>query len=404
MNSQFEHLLLGNKEWNWSYDKIFTKPNIPPKKLKNALGYASGVNPNDVLILIDDTVFGGAKDGMLVTRDALYCHEIMTPMRKICLGDIKEIGMAGKSQILVNKQNFFKGNIVEHFALLTITARINSVLKEVYGTGEDETQIKKHSRENNINEQPLKHDSLASNNSSLKLKNENYTIHEQPVAVKDFGYPQQDINSLFFIKYEQDILIELKSLGLPEKHFIFSRKILELSKSISLDFNNSKHFDGNLVRVINHDVVILTAFNWCYYAIKNILISNEFNDIQIQNITEPLLIIPVHYIMYKNSASFNTLAAKANPQKVLKETKEYQDFQSIGFGYSKAYELRGLVDGSLKHFPQEIIGSLNDEHTMFFDYLCEEGCNGIAQLEQYCIEYATNSHTRCEALLLELLS
>jgi len=144
MNNQFEQLLLGNEEWNWSYDGIFTKPNIPSKKLKNALGYASGVNPNDVLILIDDTVFGGAKDGMLVTRDALYCHEIMTPMRKICLGDIKEIGMAVKSQILVNKQNFFKGNIVDHLALLTITARINSVLKEVHGTGEDETQIKNH--------------------------------------------------------------------------------------------------------------------------------------------------------------------------------------------------------------------------------------------------------------------
>lgn len=404
MNNQFEHLLLGNKEWNWSYDKIFTKPNIPSKKLNNALGYASGVNPNDVLILIDDTVFGGAKDGMLVTRDALYCHEIMTPMRKICLGDIKEIGMAAKSQILVNKQNFFKANIVDHLALLTITARINSVLKEVHGTREDETQIKKHPQENNIKEQPTKNDSLRPSNSCLQPKDESSTIHEQQVVVKDFGYPEQNINSLFFIKHEQDILRELKSSRIPEKHFIFSRKILNLSKSISLDFHNSKYFDGNLVRVINHDAAILTAFNWCFYAIKNILISNEFDDIKIRNIIAPLMIIPAQYIMYKNSASFNTLAAKANLNKVIKETKEYQDFQSIGFSYLRAYELRGLVDGSSKHFPQEIIGALSDEHTMFFEYLCEEGCNGIAQLEQYCIEYATNSHTHCEALLLELLS
>ena len=46
---------------------------IPPKKLKNAINtYATQVAPEDVLVLYDDTVFGGAKDGFLLTADAVY--------------------------------------------------------------------------------------------------------------------------------------------------------------------------------------------------------------------------------------------------------------------------------------------------------------------------------------------
>ncbi|WP_346796053.1 hypothetical protein R5M92_11325 [Halomonas sp. Bachu 37] len=79
MNSDFESLLMERKDWSWTWDKVFVKPKIPAKKLLNALSYAPGVNPDEVLILVDDTVFGGAKDGFLVTREAIFCHEIMTP-------------------------------------------------------------------------------------------------------------------------------------------------------------------------------------------------------------------------------------------------------------------------------------------------------------------------------------
>lgn len=147
MNGNFESLLIKRDEWNWSYDKVFVKPNIPHKKLMNALGYAPDARPEDVLILIDDTVFGGAKDGMLVTNDALYCHEIMTSPVKISFEDITEVGMDRNSQILVNKKNFFKANIVDHLALLTITARINSVLKEIRGDKEkNDVEANKNSK------------------------------------------------------------------------------------------------------------------------------------------------------------------------------------------------------------------------------------------------------------------
>ena len=45
---------------------IFFRPNIPNKKLWNAVAaYANGANEADVLVLIDNTTFGSAKDGAL---------------------------------------------------------------------------------------------------------------------------------------------------------------------------------------------------------------------------------------------------------------------------------------------------------------------------------------------------
>lgn len=59
--------------------KIHVSPNIPKKLLSNAVSaYAPHVDPGEVLVLIDDTVFGSGKDGALVTADELVVKEIFT--------------------------------------------------------------------------------------------------------------------------------------------------------------------------------------------------------------------------------------------------------------------------------------------------------------------------------------
>ena len=48
---------------------------IPPRKLDNAIStYAKSVDPDRALFLYDDTVFGSAKEGFLITDSAFYYH------------------------------------------------------------------------------------------------------------------------------------------------------------------------------------------------------------------------------------------------------------------------------------------------------------------------------------------
>ena len=53
--------------------KVFISPNIPEKKLNNAIAaYAKDVVPNYVLGIVDTTLFGGAKEGFLFTGNKMY--------------------------------------------------------------------------------------------------------------------------------------------------------------------------------------------------------------------------------------------------------------------------------------------------------------------------------------------
>jgi hypothetical protein len=49
---------------------------IPDKLVNNAIkAYASGADKSDVYLLVDTTIFGSAKEGLLVTSNTLYADE-----------------------------------------------------------------------------------------------------------------------------------------------------------------------------------------------------------------------------------------------------------------------------------------------------------------------------------------
>ncbi|CAK7067068.1 MAG: hypothetical protein DELT_01689 [Desulfovibrio sp.] len=100
-------------KYNLGDVKIFFTPNIPEKKLFNAIStYASGLPPAEVVFLMDDTLWGGAKEGMLLSRDKLFCHELLTDPVSILLADIKTI-YAQKSDIYINNRKFISCTMLD---------------------------------------------------------------------------------------------------------------------------------------------------------------------------------------------------------------------------------------------------------------------------------------------------
>lgn len=56
-------------------NSLYTFPNIPEKKLSNAKGTYANVTASELLLgLWDDTVFGSARDGYLITTQGVYWH------------------------------------------------------------------------------------------------------------------------------------------------------------------------------------------------------------------------------------------------------------------------------------------------------------------------------------------
>lgn len=116
-------------EWDWDYmTKIFAKPNIPRSKLRGAIdSYAPEVKPGHVLILVDDTVFGGAKEGMLVTEDAIYAKQKFEAPKRVAFKVINKVEPLSHSRIAVNGHEFFKCNVVDHLEMGPFASRLGHV-------------------------------------------------------------------------------------------------------------------------------------------------------------------------------------------------------------------------------------------------------------------------------------
>ena len=86
------------------YDNIYVGGLIPQKKLKNVKeSYAREMVPDeDEVLLIDDTVFGSAKDGALFTQRAIYGHNPLEKPWRCAYQDLKEVKRKGKAIILNN--------------------------------------------------------------------------------------------------------------------------------------------------------------------------------------------------------------------------------------------------------------------------------------------------------------
>lgn len=86
---------------------FFFKPNIPHKKLGKALKAYGGTDPSsaeDVLFLYDNTVFGGAKHGLMLTAEVLYAGDFGTK-EQIRLGDVLTVQLQ-RRDLIVNGKRF----------------------------------------------------------------------------------------------------------------------------------------------------------------------------------------------------------------------------------------------------------------------------------------------------------
>ena len=73
-------------------EKLFFFEQIPSDKLENAReSYASFTSEEDVILLYDDTVFGSAKDGFLLTSRRLYQKNMTELSRAVKLSNIEDI-------------------------------------------------------------------------------------------------------------------------------------------------------------------------------------------------------------------------------------------------------------------------------------------------------------------------
>ena len=98
------------------HEKIFVSPSIPEKKLLNAKSKMK-CRESNVIMLFDNTVFGSATDGALLTPNGLYAHNMFEDEKFI---EWKKIHVVeGKSSALwINRKEFLQMNLLSEEARL----------------------------------------------------------------------------------------------------------------------------------------------------------------------------------------------------------------------------------------------------------------------------------------------
>ena len=95
-------------------ERVWFSPRIPAAKVQGAIGsYGPGVAAVDVLVLVDNTVWGGCANGMLVTREYLYARDIMGSPRTFKISEIKTANLIDDDELFVNGNQFVNLNITD---------------------------------------------------------------------------------------------------------------------------------------------------------------------------------------------------------------------------------------------------------------------------------------------------
>ncbi|MBO4512570.1 MAG: sel1 repeat family protein [Victivallales bacterium] len=106
-------------------NNIFKTPNFNEKKLNNAImSYAPGVERTDILLHSDDTAFGGAKEGCIITRNTLYFKELLSKPGKVRI-EKGFIFSAKGHDIMLGDMKLLHLTLIEDWELRQIVSMLN---------------------------------------------------------------------------------------------------------------------------------------------------------------------------------------------------------------------------------------------------------------------------------------
>ncbi len=137
-------------KYTLNVEQTFCKPNVPNKKSANAIEkYAKGIDINDIIVLVDDTAFGSARDGFVLSVQGLYGHEIFSDACFIGLDKIDNIYSIGKD-IYVNNEKFISINLMNKVAIASLCKMLMEIVVYLKSSKKQtSTSSKNDKKENN---------------------------------------------------------------------------------------------------------------------------------------------------------------------------------------------------------------------------------------------------------------
>ena len=125
-------------------NRVFVAPDIPAKKLANA--QSKYITRNDpIVVLIDDTLFGSAKDGLAISENYVYAKGTLGDIKSVKISSIRSV--SSQSNKLGSLDIYFGGNLIVTLSTIDKADHdfVIGILKAAYAaskSGENSTPAK----------------------------------------------------------------------------------------------------------------------------------------------------------------------------------------------------------------------------------------------------------------------
>ena len=130
--SSLREALEGLEFSNEPFERVFVAPHIPRKKLLGALdSYGEGLRTQDVVVLIDDTVFGGAREGVLITEAQIRAKAKFEAVDTRLLGCLTQITAHG-AHVRIQGEPFISLSIPNPDDLRLLFEAVSEHLKQTH--------------------------------------------------------------------------------------------------------------------------------------------------------------------------------------------------------------------------------------------------------------------------------
>ncbi|EJL72238.1 DnaJ-class molecular chaperone with C-terminal Zn finger domain containing protein [Variovorax sp. CF313] len=133
--ADFQELLHSRLTPYAGFSRVYFAPRIPARKLGAARGnYAADIKEEDVVALVDITVFGGAKEGIVLTKKGMRIKELMSAAVDLPWTEIRALDLRGTA-ILINGHQVADCPMVDKPELERIFAVVREFLRHTRPKG-----------------------------------------------------------------------------------------------------------------------------------------------------------------------------------------------------------------------------------------------------------------------------
>lgn len=266
MHSEPFHTSIIECAEKYSCERLYIRPNIPPKKLHAAIeSYGNGITSQQVIVLIDDTLFGGSKEGILITEEKFATKALMKPSRLLFWKYLEELSIK-KKKIYFNQQEVGELTQLSEKQLGPFIIALNKLIKDHNKSSETvEKTIIKADKINNQHELIIttpteavhkEPDALVSSQTpkDTEARKHNDEVTRTDINIKPEGKKPDSLEEY----YEQQKIIKEKNEKLAKfTNFIY--EVISKNKSKLLPAIGEKFGDISVAAAQNDQLVTKIA-------------------------------------------------------------------------------------------------------------------------------------------------